>query len=180
MRTWRCGAERFYSDTSLLVKPFRRLRIDSPASVRRWALLVKIPRAYLTHLAHRRQLHHFTEASEVSSTELNKGQIFRGATLAVYVDNARIAWRGRQWCHLVADSLDELHRFATSLGLRRGWFQAQASLPHYDVTVEVRDIALSRGAHAADRRTLVMRGRQLKLELQAQIANQNSQLKLFD
>ncbi|MBP0635183.1 DUF4031 domain-containing protein [Cupriavidus sp. AcVe19-6a] len=100
--------------------------------------------------------------------------------MAVYVDNARIAWRGRQWCHLVADSLDELHRFAISLGLRRGWFQAQASLPHYDVTVEVRDVALSRGALAADRRTLVMRGRQLKLELRAQTARQNSQLRLFD
>lgn len=100
--------------------------------------------------------------------------------MAVYVDNARIAWRGRQWCHLVADSLDELHGFARLLGLRRGWFQAQASLPHYDVTVEVRDIALSRGAQAADQRTLVLRGRQLKRELHAQIARQNSQLRLFD
>jgi hypothetical protein len=105
---------------------------------------------------------------------------FLGMTVAVYVDNARIAWRGRKWCHLVADSLDELHSFATTLGLRRGWFQAQASLPHYDVTVEVRDMALSRGAQAADRRTLVMRGRQLKRELRAETARQDSQLGLFD
>ncbi|WP_082742241.1 DUF4031 domain-containing protein [Burkholderia sp. MSMB1078WGS] len=100
--------------------------------------------------------------------------------MAVYVDNARIAWRGRQWCHLVADSLDELHGFATSLGLKRGWFQAQASLPHYDVTVEVRDVALSRGAMQADRRTLVLRGRQLKLELQESLARANAQLRLFE
>jgi len=100
--------------------------------------------------------------------------------LAVYVDNARIAWRGRRWCHLVADSLDELHGFAKSLGLKRGWFQAQASLPHYDVTVEVRDVALSRGAMQADRRTLVLRGRQLKLELQESLARADSQLRLFD
>ncbi|OXJ13139.1 DUF4031 domain-containing protein [Burkholderia sp. AU6039] len=100
--------------------------------------------------------------------------------MAVYVDNARIVWRGRQWCHLVADSLDELHGFAKSLGLKRGWFQAQASLPHYDVTVEVRDVALSRGAMRADRRTLVMRGRQLKLELQESLARPESQLRLFD
>ncbi|HIE1649692.1 TPA: DUF4031 domain-containing protein [Burkholderia cenocepacia] len=100
--------------------------------------------------------------------------------MAVYVDNARIAWRGRQWCHLVADSLDELHRFAKSLGLRRGWFQAQASLPHYDVTVEVRDVALSRGAMQADRRTLVLHGRRLKLELQESLAKAESQLRLFD
>ncbi|MFM0096373.1 DUF4031 domain-containing protein [Paraburkholderia nemoris] len=100
--------------------------------------------------------------------------------MAVYVDNARIAWRGRHWCHLVADSLDELHGFATLLGLKRGWFQAQASLPHYDVTVEIRDIALSRGAVAVDGRTLVIRGRQLKQELQAQRVRQNSQLHLFE
>ncbi|WP_175690391.1 DUF4031 domain-containing protein [Burkholderia anthina] len=100
--------------------------------------------------------------------------------MAVYVDNARIAWRGRRWCHLVADSLDELHGFAKSLGLKRGWFQAQASLPHYDVTVEVRDVALSRGAMQADRRTLVSRGRQLKLELQESLARAESQLQLFD
>lgn len=100
--------------------------------------------------------------------------------MAVYVDNARISWRGRQWCHLVADSLEELHGFAISLGLKRGWFQAQASLPHYDVTVETRNIALSRGAQVADRRTLVMRGRQLKIELQAERARQGFQLNLFD
>ncbi|WP_260843833.1 DUF4031 domain-containing protein [Robbsia andropogonis] len=102
------------------------------------------------------------------------------ATLAVYVDNARLAWRGRHWCHLVADSLDELHGFATALGLKRGWFQAKASLPHYDVTVEVRDIALSRGAMHADRRTLVSRGRQLKVELQESHNRAKSQLRLFE
>lgn len=100
--------------------------------------------------------------------------------MAVYVDNARLAWRGRRWCHLVADSLDELHGFAKSIGLKRGWFQARASLPHYDVTVEVRDVALSRGAMQADRRTLVLLGRQLKLELLESLARADSQLRLFD
>lgn len=104
--------------------------------------------------------------------------LLRGyAAVAIYVDNARISWRGRQWCHLVADTLEELHSFARSLGLRRTWFQAQASLPHYDVTVETRTIALSRGAHVVDRRTLVNVGRQLKREL----AYQNErQFRLFD
>ncbi len=100
--------------------------------------------------------------------------------LAVYVDNVRITWRGRQWCHLVADSLDELHEFAKSLGLKRSWFQSQASLPHYDVTIEVREVALSRGANQADRRTLISRGRQLKLELHAMAANAQSQFQLFE
>ena len=100
--------------------------------------------------------------------------------LAVYVDNVRIAWRGRHWCHLVADSLDELHQFAHTLGLKRAWFQAHASLPHYDVTVEVRGVALSRGAVAADRRTLISRGRLLKLELAQKSTAGEPQLRLFE
>ena len=100
--------------------------------------------------------------------------------MAAYVDNVRIAWRGRHWCHLVADSLDELHEFARTLGLKRAWFQAHASLPHYDVTVEVRDVALIRGAVAADRRTLISRGRQLKLEMLEKCAAGEPQLRLFE
>ena len=103
-----------------------------------------------------------------------------GEDLAIYVDNVRILWRGRHWCHLVADSLDELHQFAHTLGLKRAWFQAHASLPHYDVTVEIRGIALIRGAVAADRRMLISRGRQLKLELAEKRTASESQLRLFD
>lgn len=100
--------------------------------------------------------------------------------LAAYVDNVRIAWRGRHWCHLVADSLDELHEFAHTLGLKRAWFQADASLPHYDITVEVRGVALIRGAVAADRRTLISRGRQLKLEMFEKRTAGGIQLRLFE
>ncbi len=100
--------------------------------------------------------------------------------MAVYVDNARIEWRGRRWCHLVADSLEELHLFARAIGLKKGWFQSDASLPHYDVTVEKRIIALSRGASAADRRMLVSAGRRLKGELARQRATAGNQLRLFD
>lgn len=106
--------------------------------------------------------------------------IFLVKSLAVYVDNVRIAWRGRHWCHMVADSLDELHQFAETLGLKRAWFQDQASLPHYDITVEARGIALIRGAVAADRRTLISRGRQLKFELIERWAAGESQLRLFE
>ncbi|WP_197386302.1 DUF4031 domain-containing protein [Ralstonia pseudosolanacearum] len=100
--------------------------------------------------------------------------------MAVYTDNARISWRGRKWCHLVADNLDELHAFARSIGLRRGWFQANASLPHYDITLETREIALTRGAKLVDRRTLVASGRRLKQELLSEQARESAQLALFD
>ena len=111
---------------------------------------------------------------------ISKIRIILGLTMAVYTDNARIPWRGRKWCHLVADNLDELHSFARSIGLHRGWFQANASLPHYDITLETREIALSKGAKLVDRRTLITSGRRLKQELLSEQARETAQLALFD
>ena len=85
--------------------------------------------------------------------------------MAVYVDNERIEWRGRLWCHLVADSLDELHAFAARIGLRRSWFQDQASFPHYDVTIEVRERALRAGALASNKTQMLSAARMLKAEM---------------
>ncbi|EKJ8514540.1 TPA: DUF4031 domain-containing protein [Pseudomonas aeruginosa] len=84
--------------------------------------------------------------------------------MAVYVDSEEILWRGKLWCHLVADTLDELHEFAARLGLRRSWFQCR-NYPHYDVTVSVRMRALKMGAIDADRDTIVDRCKKMKLEL---------------
>jgi hypothetical protein len=75
--------------------------------------------------------------------------------MAVYVDNGQIEWRGKLWCHLVADSLDELHQFAIRLGLKRAWFQDRARYPHYDVTVSVREKALRLGALDGDAPTII-------------------------
>jgi hypothetical protein len=85
--------------------------------------------------------------------------------MAVYVDEEGIRWRGREWCHLVADSLDELHSFAAKLGLRRSWFQSKTRYPHYDVTTSVRTRAIALGAHNADRDTIVSCARQMRSEM---------------
>ncbi len=85
--------------------------------------------------------------------------------MAVYVDNERIEWRGKLWCHLVADSLDELHAFAARIGLRRSWFQGRASYPHYDVTTDVRERALIAGALASRKREVLIAARKLKVEM---------------
>lgn len=66
--------------------------------------------------------------------------------MAAYVDDAIWPWRGKQWAHLMADSLDELHEFAQRLGLRRNWFQGRASGAHYDITAAKRESALRLGA----------------------------------
>src|ERR1700755_3449393 len=38
-----------------------------------------------------------------------------GRDVALYVDDAIWRWQGLQWAHLLADGIDELHRFAMEL-----------------------------------------------------------------
>lgn len=85
--------------------------------------------------------------------------------MTVYVDNERIPWRGKLWCHLVADSLAELHQFASRLGLKHDWFQDKASYPHYDVTMSVRERALTLGALPARKRQMIASAKLLRDEL---------------
>lgn len=71
--------------------------------------------------------------------------------MAVYVDYARIPFRGMLMCHMFADSREELHAMADRIGLRREWFQKGASLEHYDVSLTKRLLAIKCGAVAVDR-----------------------------
>ena len=95
--------------------------------------------------------------------------------MAIYVDNTCTSWRGKQWCHMLADSLTELHQFAVLLGLSRGLFHRNASYPHYDVTVLVRDRAIRYGALLSDRATIIGCAKRLKCEL-SDGAKQSTQL----
>ncbi|RYG38386.1 MAG: DUF4031 domain-containing protein [Burkholderiales bacterium] len=96
--------------------------------------------------------------------------------MAVYVDREQIPWRGKLWCHLVADSLDELHAFASALGLKRSWFQDRASYPHYDVTMSMRERALKRGALSVGKTEMLKSARKLKLELTSMHAATHSMI----
>ena len=62
-------------------------------------------------------------------------------------------------CHLFSDQLDltELHSFATSIGLKRDWFQWKEAfgLPHYDLTPRRRAAAIAGGAVEVDRKEAV-------------------------
>jgi len=89
--------------------------------------------------------------------------------MAVYVDDAIWNWRGRMWCHLLADDLDEMHRFASLLGLHRSSYQGppKASAPHYDLTAYERRRAIALGATICDRRQIVAVARQLRVKRRA-------------
>lgn len=73
--------------------------------------------------------------------------------MAVYVDNAfdvlpvLAKWKGGG--HLQADTDEELHVFAASIGLRRSWFQEPDGRPwhnHYDLTAGKKRQAIAKGA----------------------------------
>lgn len=75
--------------------------------------------------------------------------------MAVYVDGAH--WRlGRmRMCHLVADTLDELHAMADTIGVDRRHFQDKPGRPHYDVCMSKRALAIAAGATPVSSRQLV-------------------------
>lgn len=73
----------------------------------------------------------------------------------VYVDDAEVSKYGRDWFHLTADSVDELHAFAVRIGLPSRAFHRGARYLHYDVTAAQRLRALSNGAVAVSSRQLV-------------------------
>lgn len=77
--------------------------------------------------------------------------------MSVYVDKATNGFHGMVMCHMIADSLEELHAMADALGLKRTWFQAAppASFPHYDIALSKRAIAVKLGAVECDRNEIV-------------------------
>ena len=86
--------------------------------------------------------------------------------MAVYVDYLMTCipnrnWRWSESCHLIADSVEELHVFAASIGMRRAWFQNDSRLPHYDLNKNRRRVAVTKGAIELDRRQFVEKMREL-------------------
>jgi hypothetical protein len=75
----------------------------------------------------------------------------------VYVDAAVWHWQGLKWAHLLADDIDELHRFAARLGIHRASYQGppRTSVPHYDLTPYERQRAIALGAIACSREEIV-------------------------
>jgi hypothetical protein len=77
--------------------------------------------------------------------------------MGVYVDAIKTYEnRGRlsgEWCHMVADSHDELMAMARRIGMKSAWIQ-HAGLPteHFDLRPSRRAEAIRLGAQEVDRR----------------------------
>jgi hypothetical protein len=70
-------------------------------------------------------------------------------------------WPYQRACHLIADTLDELHSFAAKIGLKHSWFQNH-DVPHYDLTESKRVLAIKGGAIALETKEFVRKMRSVE------------------
>lgn len=73
-----------------------------------------------------------------------------GTQMSVYVDDMFAPYRRMLMCHMVADTVDELHEMADKIGIARKWFQGD----HYDICKAKRELAIRFGAKAVSRMEL--------------------------
>ena len=77
--------------------------------------------------------------------------------MTIFVDEPRYHADGL-WCHMATDGpIEELHKFAHKIGLRRSWFQNHPLHPHYDLRPSKREAAIREGAQPVTTQELVKR-----------------------
>jgi hypothetical protein len=98
--------------------------------------------------------------------------------VACYVDRlidytGRVPYRHKVWCHLVADSDQELLACAAELGLSEAWLQGSRTWDtHFDLPAPLRPAAMQLGAVEVDFRFMGRRtrARRSALKLDADVA----------
>lgn len=76
--------------------------------------------------------------------------------MTVYVDSPRHRLGRMKMCHMVADTLEELHAMAVKLDVSKH-FQNKAGAPHYDICKANRARAIALGAVEVTSRQLLTR-----------------------
>lgn len=71
--------------------------------------------------------------------------------MTVYVDDARAPLGRMLMCHMLADTEQELHAMADTIGVARRWYQGD----HYDISLGRRARAVRLGAAEVTTRDLV-------------------------
>lgn len=76
--------------------------------------------------------------------------------MTVYVDKTQNKLGRMITCHMLADTLEELHEMAEKIGAMRSWLQiSRTGVPHYDIPLFRKDQALELGAILIGRRETV-------------------------
>ena len=70
--------------------------------------------------------------------------------MSVYVDEAIWPFGCFVMCHMLADTPEELVEMADRIGMDRRYFQPRSS-PHFDITTELRALAIELGAIEIDK-----------------------------
>jgi hypothetical protein len=73
--------------------------------------------------------------------------------MTVYVDDVRHPFGRMIFCHLWADSHDELLTMVDKIGVQRKWLQGppKASWVHFDIALSKKKLALENGAVLTDK-----------------------------
>lgn len=68
--------------------------------------------------------------------------------MTVYVDDMRAGYGRMVMCHMLADTDEELHAMANTIGVARKWWQSpeKTSGSHYDIALSKRALAIQSGA----------------------------------
>jgi len=83
--------------------------------------------------------------------------------MSVYIDDMKAPYGFMKMSHMIADTVEELHEMADNIGIKRKWFQGQASFPHYDICQSKKKEAVDCfGAIPVTQRELALKIRELK------------------
>lgn len=77
--------------------------------------------------------------------------------MTVYVDQPTTVWRfGKKWCHMIADTPQELREFAQRISMKLEWIQRQNThKEHFDLMPSRRARAIRLGAVELSNKDLV-------------------------
>lgn len=76
--------------------------------------------------------------------------------MSVYVDDMRARFGRMILCHMMADTPEELHAMADTIGVQRKWVQHddRPADRHYDISITKRRLAVAAGAIEIPRREM--------------------------
>lgn len=81
----------------------------------------------------------------------------------VYVGKNEYKYRRMIMSHMAADTLEELHAMAKTIGVARRHFQNKKGKPHYDICKEMKQKAIEAGAIEVRDREIILLFRRLGL-----------------